>query len=209
MRSKTMTKLIFLTSAVALITTAAGAQHIITVPHDRPKTSSAVEDRSQQLHVKRSGTNERIDMYPGMIWRYEAPVAIKHVHIGDEDLVFVQPGETDRVIYIGVFNKSGGNIGGNDKAGNTTVVAQAGDGGNTATGGNDKQGGKTGGRTNVILLDGGDEPVANIEIDARQDYLRKDEGLITFVRNGGYTTYQCRDSNPFCLPVPMRFPQPN
>ena len=94
-----MLKLILLASTVALITTTAGAQHTITVP-GHTKTPPAVEDRGQQVRTKRSGTNERIDMYPGMIWRYEAPVAIKQVHIGDEGLVFVQPGETDHVLYI-------------------------------------------------------------------------------------------------------------
>jgi hypothetical protein len=100
-----MLKLILLASTVALITTTAAAQHIITVL-GHTKTPPAVEDRSQQVHTRRSGTNERIDMYPGMIWRYEAPVAIKQVHIGDEGLVFVQPGETDHVLYIGTCKKN-------------------------------------------------------------------------------------------------------
>jgi hypothetical protein len=33
------------------------------VPPEEPKTPTAVEDRSQQVETKRSGTNERIDMH--------------------------------------------------------------------------------------------------------------------------------------------------
>ena len=167
-----MLKLILLASAVALITTTAGAQNIIweKVPPQQPTTPTAVEDRSQQVHIKRSGTNERIDMYPGIIWRYEAPNAraIKHVHIGDDGLVFVQPGETDHVLYIGVFNKTGGNTGDNT-GGNTGDKA----GDNTG----DNTGGKVGGETNVILLDADNELIANILIAAWPSYLREDEGL--------------------------------
>src|SRR4249919_883138 len=175
-----MLKLIMLASTVVLITTTAGAQHIITVPPDQPKTPTAVEDRSQEVRIKRSGTTERIDMYPGMIWRYEAKQAIKHVYIGDEDLVFVKPGETDRVLYIGAFNKNGGNVGGNtdDKAGGATV--------NVNVNGNpgDNSGGKTGGITNVILQDIDHEPIANILIVALPSYLREDEGLVRVLRGG-------------------------
>jgi hypothetical protein len=197
--------------SVVLVTTTASAQHVITVPHDRPKAPTAVEDRSQQLHIKRGGTNERIDMYPGMIWRYEAPVAIKHVHIGDEDLVFVQPGENDHVVYIGAFNKTGGNVRGNDSnAGSTTMIAQSNNSGdNNATEKNgDKQGGKTGGQTNVILLDDGDEPIANIEIQAWPYYLREDEGhVVRILRDGRYDTYQCRNKY-YCPQVPTWLPVP-
>ena len=109
------------------------------------------------VHIKRSGTNERIDMYPGMVWRYEprdpdtgAPEAIKHVHIGDQGLVFVQPGETDQVVYIGVSNKAGGNAGGNTdgKASGTTVVVNNSNGSNTG----DNTGDKVMGETNVIVV---------------------------------------------------------
>jgi hypothetical protein len=138
----------------------------------------------QQVHTERTGTNERKDMYPGMIWRYETPNAraIKHVHIGDEDLVFVQPGETDHVLHIGVFNKTGGNTG--DKAGGNT-----GDNTGDKAGGNtgDKAGGKVGGETNVIVLGAEDEVIDNILIAAWPSYLRQDEGLVRVLRNGGRT----------------------
>jgi hypothetical protein len=203
-----MLKLIMLASTVVLITTTAGAQHIITVPPDQPKTPTAVEDRSQLVHIKRSGTTERIDMYPGMIWRYEAKQAIKHVYIGDEDLVFVRPGETDRVLYIGAFNKTGGNLGGNtdNKGGGTTVIMNNGNN-NTSDNNSDKAGGKTGGITNVILEDIDHEPIANILIVALPTYLREDEGLVRVLRDGRHwTTYQCRVSH--CQEVPISLPQP-
>jgi hypothetical protein len=185
-----MLKLILLASTVVLIATTAGAQHVITVPPDRPKTPTTVEDRSQQVHIKRSGTTERIDMYPGMILRYEAKQAIKHVYIGDEDLIFVKPGETDRVLYIGAFNKTAGNTGDNN---------------------GDKTGGKTGGITNVILQDVDHEPIANIRIVALPSYLREDEGLVKILRDGRYyTTYQCGVWHGIsdCRQVPTSLPQP-
>jgi hypothetical protein len=206
-----MLKFILLASTVVLMTTTAGAQHVITVPPDQPKTPTAVEDRSQQVRIKRSGTTERIDMYPGMIWRYEAKQAIKHVYVGDEDLVFVKPGETDRVLYIGAFNKTGGNVGGNtdNKAGGTTVVVNA--NGNTGDNNGDKTGGKTGGITNVILQDIDHEPIANIMIVALPSYLREDEGLVRVLRDGRYwTSYQCGVSHgvSHCGQVPTSLAQP-
>ena len=204
-----MLKLIMLTSTVVLITTTAGAQHVITVPPDQPKTPTAVEDRSQEVRIKRSGTTERIDMYPGMIWRYEAKQAIKHVYIGDEDLVFVKPGETDRVLYIGAFNKTGGNLGGNtdNKGGGKNVVVNNGNN-NTSDNNSDKAGGKTGGITNVILQDIDHEPIANILIVALPPYLREDEGrMVRILRDGRHwTTYQCGVSH--CPAVPTSLPQP-
>jgi hypothetical protein len=207
-----MLKLILLASTVVLITTTAGAQHVITVPPDGPKTPTTVEDRSQEVHIKRSGTTERIDMYPGMIWRYEAKQAIKHVYVGDEDLVFVKPGETDRVLYIGAFNKTGGNVGGNtnDKAGGTTVIVNNGNN-NPGDNNGDKTGGKTGGITNVILQGVDHEPIANILIVALPSYLRADEGLVRILRDGRYwTTYQCGVSHgvSHCREVPTSLPQP-
>jgi hypothetical protein len=158
--------------------------------------------------MKRTATNERIDMYPGMIWRYETPNAraIKHVHVGDEDLVFVQPGETDHALYIGVFNKTGGNTDG--KAGSTTVVVQNSNGGSDNTGGKagDKAGTKVGGETNVIVLGAEDEVIDNVLIAAWPSYLREDEGLIRVLRNGHhYDIYQC-DSH--CRRVPNFVPEP-
>jgi hypothetical protein len=147
-------------------------------------------------------------MYPGMIWRHEAPVPIKHVHIGDEDLVFVQPGETDHVLYIGAFNKTGGNIAGNTdgKAGSPTVTVQNNIGDNTGNKEGGKTGGKTGGETNVILLDADNGVIANILIVALPSYLREDEGLVRILRNDGYTTYQCNPHH--CRGVPTWLPQP-
>jgi hypothetical protein len=200
-----MLKFILLASTVVLMTTTAGAQHVITVPPEHPKTPTPVEDRTQQVYIKRSGTTERIDMYPGMIWRYEAKQAIKHVYVGDEDLVFVKPGETDRVLYIGAFNKTG--VGGDDKAGGTTVNVNT----NGNTGDNNGDKGKTGGITNVILQDIDHEPIANILIVALPSYLRDDEGLVRILRNGRYyTNYQCgvRHGVSHCRQVPTSLEQP-
>jgi len=207
-----MLKFILLASTVVLMTTTAGAQHVITVPPEHPKTPIPVEDRTQQVYIKRSGTTERIDMYPGMIWRYEAKEAIKHVYIGDEDLVFVKPGETDRVLYIGAFNKTGGNLGGNtdNKGGGTTVIVNNGNN-NSSDNNGDKAGGKTGGITNVILEDIDHEPIANILVVALPSHLRQDEGLVRVLRDGRYyTTYQCRvwHGVPDCPQVPTSLPQP-
>ena len=150
------------------------------------------------MHTKRSGTNERIDMYPGMIWRYEAPGAIKQVHIGDEGLVFVQPGETDHVLYIGTCKKTGGNTGGNTdgKAGSPSVVVN---GGNTGDNTGDNTCDKVGGETNVIVASD-DGEIANILIAAWPSYLREDEGRvrIRILRDGRYTPYW----------VPTWMPQP-
>jgi hypothetical protein len=171
-------------------------------------STGAVNDPVRQLQIQRRGTTERIDMYPCMVRRYEAKRPINNVRIGDEDLVFVQPGENPRVVYIGAFNKTGGNVGGNDSsAGSTTVVAQAGDGGNTADhiGGNDKQGGKTGGMTNVILEDADHEPIANIMVVALPSYLRDDEGVVRVLKNGRSDTYWCR--NGYCPLVPLPVPR--
>ena len=114
------------------------------------------------------------------------------MHIGDEGLVFVQPGETDHVLYIGVFNKTGGNTGDNT-------------GGNTGDKAGDNTGGKVGGETNVIVLDAGGELIDNILIAAWPSYLRDDEGLIRVLRNGHPDMYQC-DSH--CRRVPRWVPAP-
>jgi hypothetical protein len=59
--------------------------------------------------------------------RWVAPEAIKHMHIGDQGLVFAQlGGETDHVVYIGACKKAGRNTGGKigGKAGSTNVFAE-------------------------------------------------------------------------------------
>jgi hypothetical protein len=186
-----MLKLILLSCTVALITTTAGAQDITTEQPEQPKTPA-------EVHLKRTGATAYIDMYPGMIRRWVAPVAIKHVHIGDQGLVFVQQGETDHVVYIGACKKAGGNTGGNTTGGKAGSVNVNGDkAGDEAS---DNTCDKVGGETNVILVDANDKEIANILITAWPPSVREDEGksLVRILREGRYTPYW----------VPTWMPQP-
>jgi hypothetical protein len=148
----------------------------------------------------------RVDMYPGYVAKIELAHAFKDVVIGNSELIDVLPvGNRDLIIQAkaGGSPNSAPSTVGSGNSGNASGMT----GGSLATGS----------MTNVLVLGGEGEEVANVMVNTMPSWQRYDEGKVEIYNGGGrkgstgngnlgsggglaaYVNYQCA---PQCRRVP-------